>query len=442
MYFHASSKLSACVVFFIGKAPIMVQITSNSFSVVIKPIVVNPAIPAWVPPAGYFADVPMLNNPYDVTPSMYAGDSMGLNSQFIDWGGSAILRDFSPLGAQVFYASGHESSMTQPNIQCALICDFSTLTWSVSNLPAAPNSSSMLLPTGMFPDGTPYAPHTYLGLQEMPAAWGGGKRGSLVSFFWAGSSYVNRINVLDVSKGTGGYSQMNTKQSENLDPTRIRFSRVGTDAGTYPITVIDLVRQGWWVAASGAADYTLFVSKTGDIKQYPALGGNMANGTMVNCTGLNLLMGIDGGYHAGPTATNAYRTLYIRNLVTGAVTTNTTLGTVPSTSDGYGGEPGSFNRPDVMGLQWVEELGCVVGFDQSTTPPTVVKLTPPKVNPASEPWTWSTLTLQHWPNDKIGSPDLRVVTNSVWSKFRWVPALQAFVYCAARDVKPQVLRIS
>lgn len=420
----------------------MVQISSNSFSVVIKPLVVNTSIPAWVPPAGYFADVPMLNTPYDVTPALYVGDPMGMSSQFLDWGGSAVLRDYSPLGAQVYYASGHEASVDQLNVQCALICDFSTLKWSTSNVPLGRNPLASVLPTGLFPDGTPYAPHTYLGLQELPSAWGGGIRGSLVSFFWAGNMFPNSINILDVSKANNGYTQLKTTQSENADPTKVRFGRLSLDAGAYPISVIDLARQGWWVSCIGGADYTLFVSKTGDIKQYPALGGNLANGSMVNCTSLNLLVAIDGGYNSGPGATSAYRTLHIRNLVTGEVTKTSTLGTVPSTSAGYGGAPGSFNCPDVMGLQWVDELGCVVGFDQTTSPPTVAKLTPPKTNAATDPWTWSAIKLQHWPNDATGSPELRNVRNGVWSKFRWIPSLHAFVYCSAQDVKPQVLRIS
>lgn len=420
----------------------MAQFTSNTFSVTIKPVSVSAILPAWVPPAGYFADVPMLNNPVDVTPTMYASDSMGANSHFINWGGSAILKDFSPLGAQVYYASGHEASVNSPNLQFTLICDFSSLLWSTANQPALPNVASSLNPDGLFPDGTSYAPHTYLGLQEVPAAWGGGKRGSLASFFWAGSNFPNRINILDVSKPINGYSQLNTKQIQNIDPSKIRFSRAGTDIGSYPITVIDTVRQGWWATATGATEYTLFISKTGDITQYPAVGGNLANGAMVLCASLNLLVVIDGGYNSGPYVGKGYRSVYVRDLVSGSLTTTTTLGVVPSIFDGYDGSVGTFNRPDVMGLQWVEELGCIVGFDQTASPPSVVKLTPPKLNPATDPWTWSTVRLQHWALDKTGQTALQVAQNSVWSKFRWVPSLQAFVYGTAKNRKPQIIRLS
>ncbi|MES2758002.1 MAG: hypothetical protein V4693_11570 [Pseudomonadota bacterium] len=421
----------------------MAQTSSNLFKVIVQSPRPSGETPAWVPPVGYFADVPMLNNPQDVLPSIYAGDSMGMSSPFINWGGSAILRDFSPLGAQVYYSGGHESSTAQANLQMSLICDFSTLQWSTANVPVAANRNDVFMANGMAPDGTPYTPHTYLGLQELPAAWGGGNRGSLVSFFWAGSNYSNRINLLDVSKATHGYSQMKTNQAQNIDPSKIRFSPTSADSGSYPITVMDNDRQGWWAAPSGSAAYTLFISKTGQITQYPAVGGNLANGALVLCPSLNLLIAIDGGYSAGQYAGTGHRTIHIRNLATGAVTRSTTLGKVPSLSPGYDGTPDIFNRPDVMGLQWVEELNCVVGLDQSVSPPAVVKLSPPANNPATDAWTWSTITtLQHWAQDAGGQTKLQAAQNNIWSKFRWVPLLKGFVYATAKNRKPQIIRLS
>jgi hypothetical protein len=418
------------------------SVVPNMRAVTVEPPGMS-ALPAWVPPAGCFADVPMFNNPQDVLPSIYAGDSIGMSSPFINWGGSAILRGYSALGAQVYHASGHESSAGQPNIQLSLICDFSTLLWSTANVPVSANRTNSFLANGLAPDGTPYAPHTYLGLQEFPAAWGGGSRGSLASFFWAGSSFPNKINLLDVSKPIRGYSQLMTNQAQNIDPTKIRFSATSADAGSYPITVMDNERQGWWAAPSGSASYTLFISKTGQIVQYPALGGNLANGALVLCPSLNLLIAVDGGYSSGPYAGTGYRTMHFRDLTTGTVSRSTTLGPVPSLSPGYDGTPNGFNRPDVMGLQWVEELGCIVGLDQTVSPPVVVKLTPPASNPATGSWTWSTVaTLQHWSQDTGGQATLQAAQNSIWSKFRWVPSLKAFVYATAKDRKPQVVRLA
>lgn len=422
----------------------MPQSLSNTFSVRIQPVTQPGALPPWVPPAGYFADVPMLNNPQDVMPSMYqsnANDSYYMNNPFIIWGGSAVLHDFSPLGAQVYYSGGHEATYSNPNIQMSLICDFSTLSWHTANLPMAPNIANTFV-NGVAADGTPYCTHTYLGLQELPTAWGGAQSGSLVSFFYSGTGYENRINILDVSRNRMGYSHLVTRQPQNADPTKIRFS-ANSAGGSYPITVIDRARQGWWAAVNGNIDYLLFVAKSGEITQYPALGGNLSNGAMALCTTLDLLVAIDGGYVTGQYAGTGYRKLYIRNLRTGAMTTTTTLGAVPSLHDGYDGGKDNFYRPDQMGLQWVDELGCIVGLDEATVPPTVVKLTPPPTDPATGQWTWSRVTaLQHWPQDSGGHATLQSCENGVWSKFRWVSTLQGFVYGTEKSRKPQIIRLS
>jgi len=157
---------------------------------------------------------------------------------------------------------------------------------------------------------------------------------------------------------------------------------------------------------------------------------------------LNLLVAIDGGYESGPYAGSAYRTLYIRDLASGTVTRTTAAGTVPALSTGYDGNANNYHRPDQMGLQWVDELGCIGGLDESTTPPTIVKLTPPASNPATGTWTWSTVPVSHWSQDPNGQASLQKCLNSVWSKFRWVPSLHAFVYGTARNRKPQVVRIA
>jgi hypothetical protein len=418
----------------------MTSSSSNVFTIQVRAQV---PVPAWVPPPGYFADVPMHNNPEDVMPDLYRrypGDTGAINNPFQIWGGSAVLGDYSALGAQVYYAGGHEASTGFPNIQMSLICDFSSLTWSVANLPDQQNIASTFI-NGYAADNTPYCPHTYLGLQEFPAAWGGAARGSLVSFFWAGIAWENRINVLDVSRPTQGYSQMATRQAQNDDPSKIRFNQA-SGGGNYPISVIDRSRMGWWVAVDGSVNYTLFVSRSGEITQYPALGGNLQNGALVLCPSLDLLVAIDGGYEAGQYATASFRKLYVRKLSTGAMTTASVSGAVPSLTDGYDGTHNNFHRPDAMGLQWVEELGCIVGFDQSVEPPVIVKLSPPAGDPASGTWSWSVVpTLQHWAQDSGGQPVLQTVLNNVWSKFRWVPSLRAFVYGTDKGRKPQVLRL-
>ena len=383
----------------------------------------------------------MTNFPADLDPALYG--SGATTGPFIIWGGSAILRDYSPLGAQVYYSGGHESAAGLPNIQLSLVCDFSSLTWAVRNLPSAPNASGSFSPeTGLAADGTPYCPHSYLGLQEMPAAWGGSPKGSLVSFFWAGSSFVNRVNLIDVSQPAKGYTQLATTQPQNVAPNRISFRANGYSNGVYPVTVQDRTRNGWWLATNGEVDFTLFLSKSGKITQYPAVNGNGQDGCLVLCDSLNLLMFIDGGYDAGVYASNAYRTVRVRNLLTDAVSSFQALGTIPWSGVGYaGGSDRNYHGPQKMGLQWVEDLKAIYGLDETTEPPTLVKLSPPASDPATNAWAWSAVPVKHWPADADGQQVLQRAQNNVWSKFRYVESLKAFVYCTAANRRPQVIRI-
>jgi hypothetical protein len=383
----------------------------------------------------------MMNNAIDVTPAIYTAPDT--NTAFAFWGGSAILEDYSTYGAQVYHAAGHEVALGMPNIQMTLISDFTSLKWSVANVPVAPNPNTTFSSVdGRAPDGTPYNPHTYLGLQEMPAAWGGSSKGTLVQMLFAGINYTQKINLLDVTQATHGYTQMVTRQPQNAAPSEVRFSANGM-GNNYPISVMDKKRQGWWLATNGTVDYTLFISKDGTITQLPALGGNLQDGSLVLADSLNLLVAIDGGYATGPYASTSYRKLYIRNLTTGVVTTTTTQGPVPELAEGYdGSSTPCYHRPGTLGLQWVETLGAAVGLDDTTSPPQVVMLKPPATDPATQPWTWSTVPIQHWDQgDPNGSPTLRALQNGTWSKFRWVESLQAFVYCASSTHKPQIITL-
>jgi hypothetical protein len=429
----------------------MAQSTSNPFAVIIKAPVIRAPVPAWVPPSGYFADVPMTNSILDVKPSFYSNGDM--EAAFAFWTGSAILRDFSPLGAQVYYGAGHENSVLNPNITQSVVLDFSTLTWSVRNLPAAPRSLQNFLDgNGFLADGTPYCTHTYNGVQEFPAAWGGAANGSVI-WFCATGDWPNKAHVFDPGQRLNGHTTMVTTQPQNSQPTKISFrAHGGASAGVYPCSDIDEVRQGWWVGSMhGDADYTLFISKTGAITQYPALSGYGRSLAICNCPSLGLVIGIDGGYMSGPNASTSYRRVATLDPATGVLTAASTVGPVPALDYGYEVPAAkNYHAPANLGLQWVEELGCCVGLDMlASGGPVIVKLTPPVSNPKTGVWTWSTVPVAHWAaGDPSGSPTLRsdnplaTPNNPVYSKFRWVPSLHAFVYCTKTGAKPQVITIS
>lgn len=423
-------------------------------------------IPSWVPPVGMFADVPMVNSLAALSPSIYPGNAY--IAPFIDWCGSVFLRDYSPLGVQMFWGAGHETSPIEANIQLSITCDFSTLLWSVKNVPAQanivdtfqynkvpsggtnlagwPDRTSAGMPGTSTNDGTPYAGHTYQGVQEFPAAWGGGPKGSMLVLGIAGSEWFNQPFKIDPTQAIGGYAPFVTTQAQNAKPTKVSFGDADDNRrGNYTMSAMDTTREGWWFEPSGGTfSYLLFIHRSGTITQYPALGGNNQSAGMILCPEYDLLINIDGGKESNL----SHRRLSMRNLITGVVTSSQALGVVPALTEGYDAIR-DFHMPGTLGMQWVSELGCAVGIDMLTNPAnvTIVKLTPPATNPTVNPWTWSTVPLTHWAaGNASGFNKLRVCTNTAWSKLRWIPTLQAFVITCdiaqAGVANPQVIKIS
>jgi len=408
--------------------------SSNPFRVEIQ--AANPSAnrPNWVPPAGYFADVPVLNYPTDVAPSIYSASDM--NAIFDHWTASAVLYDFSPLGAQVFQGAGHETSLGSPNLQLTLALNFSTLLWSAQNVPVAANPlSSFSAASGTAPDGTPYNGHTYLGLQEMPKLWGGGPKGSVVQMMTAGSSYRQTVHLADVSMKNNGYSELTLTGQTGavVANNQLKFS-ANSVGGSYPTSVQDNGRHGWWLDVNATHDYTLFISKTGMVTQYPAIHGNNEYASLVLWEAKNLLIMINGG------TPGVARSMIIRDLTTGTTKAVDMIGQVPS---GIKLPDGTYQyRPELLGLQWVEELGAIVGLDMQTSPPTICKIVPPAINPATSGWSASAMQLTHWDQgDPSGSNTIRGAVNGNFSKFRWVKTLGAFVVATSSTSKPQVFSV-
>ena len=206
----------------------------------------------------------------------------------------------APWAPQVFQGAGHEGATGLPNIQLTLALDFSTLKWSAQNVPVAPNlNAAFETLKGTAPDGTPYNPHTYLGLQEMPRAWGGGTRGSLVRMMEAGTggtTFYQTIVVADVAQSINGYTpmKMSGQTGAATEFNQVKFS-ANSVGGVYPLSVQDNGRQGWWLDVGGNHDYTLFISKTGAVTQIPAVHGNNDWASLMLWEAKNLLILANGG---------------------------------------------------------------------------------------------------------------------------------------------------
>lgn len=408
---------------------------------------------SWVPPSGYFADVPMTNYPVDIRPAVYAGEGFAMRAPFLTYGGSAVLRDFSALGAQAFYSGGHETSAGQTQVGLVVLCDFSSLTWYVRNVPLNANPANTSDDEGRYPDNSYYCFHTYDGLQEFPAAWGGGPLGTLAAI---GRDVYNpagkAITLANVSyASSAGYATMATNTPGSPVPTRLRWGTNSTSMNQ-PTSAPDIARQGWWVVDSrGANNYSLFIHKSGLATQHKPINSNLDNGQLLYIESKGLLVALTGGYtSASPTA--AYKTLWIRDTYNPHPTDSDDFYYATATggdslflSDGYDNDGvNNYHGPAFGGIQWVEELQAAYGFDYDpdTSTSRIVKLSPPASGDwKTGVWTWSILPLQHWAaGDPNGRTFIEKGTGSPFSRFRWVPALHAFVYTADGDRKPQVFK--
>lgn len=391
-------------------------------------------VPAWVPPSGYFADIPATNYAGDVAQSPYSFGEVG--AIFNRWTGGCILRDYSVLGAWTCLGAGH--SPGQPDIRINPVFDFSTLTWYGRNALTSltghyPDDPTQLNDKGLFvidvaPNTMCLNPHTYLGVQEMPAAWGGGSQGSIMQFSYAGSNYISRVNIFDASRPTYGHSQLVTVQAGATPTNEIRMIQNGVNPAFYPISARDDTRQGWWFEANLTHDYTLFCDKVGNISQFPSIHGNSLYACMTHVTSKDLLVFLNGG-----TST----TMKVRNLATGVTNTVPLIG--PTLCFNAGGNE---SRPEIGGFLWVEELGVIAGIDCMNLPMKFMIITPPSANADTAAWTISEVPMQHWSaGDPSGSSTIRFAQNGNFSKFQWVPALHAFVLATSHDTKPQVFKI-
>ena len=387
-------------------------------------VAATPAPANWVPPSGYFADIPTRNLPRDATPPIYMPNDAEV--LFDHWTGGAILYDYGKKGALAICGAGHYTSPLSPDIQFVLTLSFDDLTWRASNAPAKVNTQSMVGADVRYPDGTYPIPHPYNGLQEWPHAWGGGPKGSLVNFGIAGSSQLNFAYAFDVSKAIGGHSR--------LTPGVVAFNNDNSnDKGAFPGTVIDRKRQGWWYAKSAVAERIAFIGKDGSITYHPAIGGNNTSMNLMRDEKRDLLFILNGGR----VGDKVYNDCYVRDVATGQNYVVKVSGDLPLTPDGLQ------NDPDRCGFEYVEAMDAFVGRDCHQNPPSYLVMTL-GADPKKDGIVSRRVMLKHWTaGDPKGSPVLVNSTNGDWGKHRHVPQLgpRTFVVATHANVRPQVVTL-
>jgi hypothetical protein len=75
------------------------------------------AVPPWVPPPGQWAEVPAINEPWDVSPPLYArfGTSFAQFGHFMHWCRRVHAKEYGTHGAIIHVGGGHESQIGSPH---------------------------------------------------------------------------------------------------------------------------------------------------------------------------------------------------------------------------------------------------------------------------------------------------------------------------------------
>lgn len=363
------------------------------------------ALPSFVPAAGTFANVSLNTmSAVDPCPSqscVYSG--AGIESVFNVWNGGAYAANYGQYGALVCHGGGHNSySGNAP-----FLYDIGNRTWACIGTPS-PYEELSADSDGEYPDGRPFPPHCYSGLGYLSPANGGGTKGSLLRFGFAGSGDNEWVHRCDLT--TGVWS---------------RWSNTFLTGGSYFTACYDPTRNRHWYCAgyeSFFSGHGYIDSTTGLVHVLSNLGDNAdgANHTMGYCPVNDTLVAL--GTQSG--------VIMLRGrLASSSVQFNqlTTSGIFP---------------PDPnAGLEWSTLLQCFVSYYGNGSA-TVYKLTPPATSPLTNAWVWSSQTLTGAGGATPVVANYPSGFNGQWSRFREVPALRCFIYADGKDNPVQLWRLS
>lgn len=395
----------------------MANSSSKPFIVQIRPDNKPAGAPAWLPPEGHFTNI-SLNTLASVRPSGWPNSDVA--GPFANWSGATLASGFSKLGAYVVHGSGHltPGSPLWAGVWCF---DLDTLKWVGRNIPSQPmleSPSSVLFnnygevtsPAAIA--GHTYPPHTYDGLAYCPPALGGGVSGSLLRFFYAGSTMQNSVHKFDLSSPTS-------------PPTRIIDNF--PIAGSYPATAVDEARGGVWVlTGNGHGPLKFLKFSDWSITTFPNVDYN------------------EYGNHSLIYLPAPYDCLVgMGNSGSGGVSRSTWICPI------VGDVPQGFTKIEPTGTApvdrrsggvWSTILKCIVSYDAAGSYK-VHRLTPPSPSALnSGTWTWTSETL-------IGvagaTPSKNAsANNGAWGRFIEVPAARCFIFCDGVEQPVQAWRLS
>jgi hypothetical protein len=383
-----------------------------------KVLRVLPALPYTVPAPGMFKNI-SLNKMADVEPCpahncVYG--SGGVEPMFYAWSGGAYDPDYSAYGALLIHGGGHRTYSGNE----VYAFNLATALWERCRSPSL-YSESEADSNGEFPDGQPYPPHTYSGVEAMPASWYGGTKGKLIRFGFSGASVTQRAHVIPLDDTpTAAWSRFTTTIPiiTNLE---------------YYAVCRDTTRQGFWLTTAGeGTDRTCFIDKNGVITSY-MIGGPVASRLSLAYSPTLDLVVARGGVSSPVFDGSRIKVLQASNPAAGWIDVNFTgLGPMDVARDGVSGNESG----GACGTEWSSVMGKFVSYPGRGG--NKVYILKPGANPLVDPWSWTSETLT---GEGGAVPTVTTATsglnNGHWSRFREVPALKCFVWAdsAGRPVQ-------
>lgn len=258
-----------------------------------------PSLPSWVPAPGTFAEF-TLNKPMDV----------GMQAATINyWCSGAFIADYGPYGAIAYHGGRDHNSVPANAQQAVYVLDLEARLYERKCYPIESHMQAKLYTNssppppltyigtpsddwGAYPDGSSNAQHTYANLCEMPVAWGGGPKGSLVRVAESGGASKSKVDAgatdTGAAEGNSATWRFDLSKAEHTlaDPATMRLTgdqlyhfrpdnpnivACVTDAIT---ACIDRTREGWWAFQRTMGTPLLrglsFTSKTGVVTNFAA----------------------------------------------------------------------------------------------------------------------------------------------------------------------------
>lgn len=368
-------------------------------------------IPTWVPPVGSIADV-ALNTMYDVR-----GTGTKTAGVLDDWCGIAYAPEYGEYGSLIGHGGGHSDSQENGIYRY----DIATRTWTkikgdASSYPqgdtynADPTTGWMWQADGVsLQSGEPFATHNYAFLMTLPStAKAGAPNGWLftpgrASMPNGGSRGTNQshkfaLGVDSVWSLEGSPLLFPARHSWGIyDPVRNRVVVAYGDFAYRKLYTLDIA-----TGTSGSLDFSAdpFVLGYYQVGKYNALHDLYMYVRWQSGTTLNL--GV--------------------------------IDPVPATARHY--QPSVTGTPPASSVEgsweWVEEWQSFVLFQSDSN--TVYTLKAP-ANPRTGTWTWGSQTI-------TGTVRPSLLDRPSYTRIRYVPQLDGFMWAARHNVPFQMFRIS